>query len=60
VAHIRNAYKNFSRKPGGRIILKIDFKEMGMGSEIIYWIQLAQDRVHWRAVMDMVMSLGFP
>jgi hypothetical protein len=34
--------------------IRIDIEEIGWGVE---WIQLAQDRVRWRAVVNAVMSL---
>jgi hypothetical protein len=33
----------------------MDFRETGWGS--VDWIQLAQDRDQWRAVVNMVMNL---
>jgi len=33
----------------------MDFKVVV--SEFVYWIQLAQDRVHWRKLMSAVMNL---
>jgi hypothetical protein len=41
----------------GRIILKWIFKK-GMGD--MDWIDMAQDRDMWRAVVSAVMNLRFP
>jgi hypothetical protein len=35
--------------------ITMDLREIGWGS--IHWIQLAQDRDRWRAVVDTVMNL---
>jgi hypothetical protein len=35
--------------------IRMDLKEIGWGC--IYWIDLAQDRDQWRAVVNMVMNL---
>jgi hypothetical protein len=35
--------------------IKMDLRETGWGS--VQWIQLAQDRNWWRAVVNMVMNL---
>ena len=37
----------------GRIILKLNFKN-GMGKH--NWIEMAQDRVRWRGVVNAVMN----
>jgi hypothetical protein len=36
----------------------MDLREIGMDGA--NWIQLAQDRVQWRAFVNMVMILQFP
>jgi hypothetical protein len=40
---------------GGRITIKMDLK--GIGIDGANWIRLAQDRVQWRAFVDIVMNL---
>jgi hypothetical protein len=35
--------------------IKMDLKEIGWGR--IYWVQLAQDRDRWRALVNTVMNL---
>jgi hypothetical protein len=35
--------------------IRMDFREIGCGS--VDWIQLAQDRDRWRAVVNTVMNL---
>jgi hypothetical protein len=36
-------------------VIRMDLKEIGWGS--VYWIQLAQDRDRWRALVNRVMNL---
>jgi hypothetical protein len=38
--------------------IKIDLQEMGC--ESVHWIELAQDRVRWRAFVTAVMNLRVP
>jgi hypothetical protein len=38
--------------------IKLDLREIGIDGA--NWIRLAQDRVHWRAFMNTVMSLRVP
>jgi hypothetical protein len=47
------------REPGvdGRIILKWIFKTWDRGMD---WIELAQDRGRWGAVVNKVMNFGIP
>jgi hypothetical protein len=64
---IRNTYKILVRKPErirpcGRfrsrwVDIKMDLKETGC--EDVDWIHLAQDRVQWWVLVNVVMSLGF-
>jgi hypothetical protein len=37
--------------------IKMDLQEVGWGMD---WIELAQDRGRWRALMDAVMNLRVP
>jgi hypothetical protein len=59
----RNTYRILVRKPegkrptdvGGRIIFKVDLREIGWCG--MDWIDLAQDRDQWMALVNMVMNL---
>jgi hypothetical protein len=62
----RNVYSVFIRKPEGKRPLgtprrrwedgiRMYLKEIGWGS--VDWIQLAQDRERWRALVNTVMNL---
>jgi hypothetical protein len=62
----RNVYKGLMEKPEGKRPLgrprrrredgiRIDLREIGWRS--VDWIQLAQDRDRWRAVVNTVMNL---
>ena len=45
----------------GRIILKLMFERLDWrGREGIDWIDLAQDRDRWRALVNSVMNLRVP
>ena len=37
--------------------IKIDFREVGGGGD---WMELAQDKDRWRALVDTVMNFGVP
>jgi hypothetical protein len=65
----RNAYRIFVGKPEGKRPLgrprntwvdsiKIDLREIGWGG--MDWIELAQDRGRWRALVNRVMNLRVP
>jgi hypothetical protein len=62
----RNVYRDLMGKPEGKRPLgrprrrwengiKMDLKEIGWGG--VEWIQLAQGRDRWRAVVNAVMNL---
>jgi hypothetical protein len=65
----RNAYMILMGKPEGKRSLgrrrcrwvdniKIDFREIGRGC--MGWIDLAEDRAQWRALVNTVMNLRVP
>jgi hypothetical protein len=65
----RVAYRVLVGKPDGKIpldrprliwgiILKLIFKEINCGG--VDWIDVAQDRDKWRALVDTVMNLRVP
>jgi hypothetical protein len=65
----RNAYRILVGKPDGKRPLgrprcrwvdnvKLDLGEIGWGG--MDWINLAQDRDQWRALVNMVMNLRVP
>jgi hypothetical protein len=65
----RNAYRILVGKPEGKIPLgrprrrwedniKMDLREIGWGG--MDWIDVAQDRDQWRALVNTVMNLGVP
>jgi hypothetical protein len=65
----RNAYRILLGKPEGKIPLgkpsrrwedniRMDLREIGWGG--MDWIDLAQDREQWRALVNTVMNLRVP
>jgi hypothetical protein len=65
----RNAYRILVRKPEGKRPLgrsrrrwedsiRMDLREIGWGS--MDWIDLAQDRDQWRALVNTVMNVRVP
>jgi hypothetical protein len=65
----RNAYRIFVGKPEGKRPLgrprrrgvddiKMDLREIGWDG--VDWIELAQDRGQWRALVNTVMNLRVP
>jgi hypothetical protein len=66
VGEERNVYRVLMGKPEGKRLLgrprrrwedgiRIDLREIGWGS--VDWIQLAQDRDRWQALVNTVMNL---
>jgi hypothetical protein len=62
----RNVYRVLMGKPEGKRslgrpgrrwedVIRMDLREIGWGS--VDWIQLAQDRDRWRALVNRVMNL---
>jgi hypothetical protein len=65
----RNAYRLLVEKPVGKRPLgrprrrwidniKMDVLEIGVS--VVYWIDLAQDRYRWSALVNSVMNLRIP
>jgi len=65
----RNVYNAFVGKPGGKRLfvrprhkwdenIRMNLRKIGW--EGVGWIQLAQDRVQWRAVVKTVMNVRAP
>jgi hypothetical protein len=65
----RNAYRVLAEKSEGKGLLgrhirrwevniRMDLREIGWGS--MDWIDLAQDRDQWRALMNTVMNIRVP
>jgi hypothetical protein len=66
---MRNAHKIVFGKPEGKRPhgrprlrwennIRMDLTEMGW--KCVDWIHLAQDRDHWRAILNMAMNLQVP
>jgi hypothetical protein len=62
----RGVYRVLGRKPEGKSLLgrptrrwedKIKMGLQEVGCEVMDWIDLAQDRNRWRALMNAVMNL---
>jgi hypothetical protein len=54
--------RNYLKDPGidGRIILKLIFDRLDGGGGGMDWINLAQDRDRWQAVVNTMMNLQVP
>jgi len=68
MGEMRNAYRVLDGKPEGKRPLgrsrcrwedniRRDLREIG--SKIVAWLHLAQNRVQWRAVVNTAMNLRF-
>jgi hypothetical protein len=68
IGEMKNAYTILVRKPEGKIQLRslgTDWRVLlkwilKIGCEDVVWINLAQDRGHWRALVNIVMTLPVP
>jgi hypothetical protein len=69
MGEVRGVYRVFVGRPGGKRPLgrprrrwedniKMDLREIGIDGA--NWIQLAEDRVQWRACVNTVMNLRVP
>jgi hypothetical protein len=66
----RGAYRILVGRPEGRPFgrprhrwednIKMDLQEVGWGGGGMDWIDMAQDRDRWRAVVSVVMNLRVP
>jgi hypothetical protein len=56
----RNAYRIFVGRPGHRWVgnIKMDLREIGWDD--VDWIDMAQDRDQWRALVNTVLNLQVP
>jgi hypothetical protein len=65
----RNAYRILVGKPEGRrplgrprrrwvVNIKVNIREIGW--DVVDWIDMAQDRDQWRALMNTVLNLRVP
>jgi hypothetical protein len=55
--NLRDRYHLEDPSVDGRIILRWTFRKWGAGMD---WIDLAEDRDRWRALVNVVMSLRVP
>jgi hypothetical protein len=64
----RNAYRILVGKPGGRPLgrprrrwvdnIKMDLREIGLNG--VDWIDMAEDKDQWRALVNTVLNLQVP